>query len=168
MKEYQQQVLDRLVTCAKEINRPPKREMLLERGSWRNDMDLKSMDGNEFFEVFLRKADAFPENFSIGLVWCPREDPERVCLIRCNGPHGEFRVDSSTPGPHYGHHVHLATAAAIAAGEKPERGGQVTTAFASFEEAIVYFINHCHIVKAGDHFPHAKPAPLFDKPGERQ
>jgi hypothetical protein len=37
--------------------------MKLERGSWRNDMRLKSVGGGHDFRVFMRKSEDFPENF---------------------------------------------------------------------------------------------------------
>ncbi|MGC9260042.1 MAG: hypothetical protein ACP5I8_08210 [Phycisphaerae bacterium] len=163
MKNYSQAKLDELVRCAKIVTQPPKREMSLDRGAMRNDMELTSANGEEVFEVFLRQSEAFPENFSIGLIWRPREDPERVCLIRCNGPHGEFLGQPSGLTPHYGHHIHLATEASIAAGEKPEGTAGLTTEFASFEQAIAFFIVRCNLPDAWQYFPQAKPAPLFDK-----
>ncbi len=168
MKNYRQQQLEDLISCAKVITRPPGRQMSLDRGSWRNDMELRAEHGDERFEVFLRRAEALPENFSIGLVWCPREDPERVCLIRCNGPHGDFTGDIPAPVPHFSHHIHLATEAAIAAGEKPERSASPTDRFGSFEEAIAFFIDRCNIAGYWKHFPQARLLPLYDKLGDHK
>jgi hypothetical protein len=168
MKNYPQGKLDELVSCPKVITRPPKREMSPDRGSLRNEMEIKSANGEEIFEVFLRQSQAFPENFSIGLVWCPGEDPERVCLMRCNGPHGEFLGEPSSLQPHFGNHIHLATQEAIADGNKPEATASLTNEFASFEQAIAYFIVRCKIEDAWQYFPHAKSVPLFDNREDRQ
>ena len=51
----------------------------------RNDMTLKSTDGKHSFRAFLRQSEEFPENFSVGLVYQPGEEPGSFQLIRCNG-----------------------------------------------------------------------------------
>ncbi len=67
MTTYSQQDIERLISCAKVISDPPRKEMRVERGSRRNDMRLRSQEGELEFSVFMRVNDDFPENFSIGL-----------------------------------------------------------------------------------------------------
>ena len=42
MKTYSQEEIDSLISCPKVIAEPPKREMRSERGSKRNNMELRS------------------------------------------------------------------------------------------------------------------------------
>ncbi len=76
-----------LVHCPKIIEEAPKKEMRVDRGSRRNDLRLRTKDGQAAFHVFIRQNEKFPENFSIGLDYLP-QDGGRVPLLRCNGPHG--------------------------------------------------------------------------------
>ena len=89
MKNYSQGEIDGLITCKKRITDPPRKEMKADRGSLRNDMQLESLDGKMEFAVFMRINERFPENFSIGLNFIPRDEPGSFCLLRYNGPHGE-------------------------------------------------------------------------------
>ncbi len=82
--------LQALLVVPKLISEPPRREMKLDRGHWRNDMRLRSVEGDRDFRVFMRKSEEFPENFSIGLTYRPNDGGEEIPLLRCNGPHGEF------------------------------------------------------------------------------
>jgi len=82
------QEIDELIACAKRIVEPPKKEMQLASGHWRNDMKLQSDDGKYDFSVFMRKDEDFEENFSIGLIYKPRDIRGEIHLLRCNGPHG--------------------------------------------------------------------------------
>ena len=101
MKQYTQNELDDLISCEKEIYDPPKQDMREERGSRRNNMGLRSLDGSREFSVFMRINEDFPENFSIGLEYHPQEERGSICLLRCNGPHGDFfrRSHSLIPFP---------------------------------------------------------------------
>ena len=62
-----------LIACPKEVVDPPRREM--EGRMKRNEMTLRSADKKPEFRVFLRQAEEFLENFSIGLVYLPHEEP---------------------------------------------------------------------------------------------
>lgn len=55
--------------------------MQLSNKHYRNGMKLKSTDGELEFSVFMRKNEMFHENFSIGLVFHPKDDPQEVHLI---------------------------------------------------------------------------------------
>jgi len=48
--------IDQLIQCPKNITDPPKKEMQLIDGNWRNDMKLQSVDGEHDFSVFMRKT----------------------------------------------------------------------------------------------------------------
>ena len=53
------QEIEKLIACAKRIVEPPKKEMYLTSGHWRNDMKLQSDDGEYDFSVFIRKDEDF-------------------------------------------------------------------------------------------------------------
>lgn len=73
-------------------------------------------------------------------------------LLRCNGPHGGFN-DLFDPGhPHWDYHVHRASAEMMEAGLRPERAATVNEDFASYEEAVQYFLRATNITDARSHF----------------
>ncbi len=154
--------IERLIRCPKVISDPPKKEMAEDRGSLRNSMRLTAKEGQGEFLAFMRKNADFSENFSIGLDYCPRDGSGRVCLLRCNGPHGEWIDDFHDLHPHYGYHIHRARAENIEAGFRAERGAEVTGEYVSYEEALRHFVRLCNIEEAGKYFPELKPLPLFD------
>lgn len=160
MKEYTQNELDDLIACPKGITDPPRREMRLESNQRRNDMRLRSQDGDRDFRVFMRVHDLFNENFSIGLVHLPKDGSGEVVLLRCNGPHGEYN-DRFDPGhPHAEFHVHRATEEAIRAGFRPEKRADRTVHFASYSEALSWFLQEVNIVDAAIHFPENRQVSL--------
>jgi len=92
MRTFTDEELKSLIACPKQVIAPPRREMRLDGKMKRNDMTLKSADGKHEFRVFMRQNDEFPENFSIGLMYLPNEEPGSFQLLRCNGQHGGERV----------------------------------------------------------------------------
>ena len=106
MRTFTDEEIASLVACPKQMVDPPRRDMRIEGKMKRNDMTLKSEDSNHSFRVFLRQSDEFPENFSIGLLYVPGEEPGSFQLIRCNGQHGGERVH-----PHHAvYHIHRSKA----------------------------------------------------------
>ena len=153
MSEYTQSELDDLITCPKEIIEPPRRELRLEGNQRRNDMRLRAQDGDREFRVFMRMHNEFNENFSIGLVHAPRDGSGEVVLLCCNGPHGEYNANFDPQHPHAEFHVHRASEEAIRAGFRPEKRADRTEHFASFREALSYFLREVNIVNAAMYFP---------------
>ena len=151
-RRYTQDEIDSLIGCAKTITEPPKREMKLDRGHFRNDMRLRSGDGALEFRVFMRRSEDLPENFSIGLAFLPRDGTGEILLLRCNGPHGGFNDTFDPDDPHWDFHVHRATAEMIEAGQRPEKSAVVNRDFASYEEALQYFLRTVNITDAGLYF----------------
>lgn len=154
-----QSFLDSLIVCPKEIIEPPKKEMQLLNGAWRNSMKLKSKDGEHEFTVFMRKNEAFEEDFSIGLVYHTKEKIGDIILARYNGPHDV--VDDLESDPHYGYHIHTAKAEYIEKGKKPERGGTITKKYASYQEAIMCILTDFNITNAGNYFTTYQSPTLF-------
>ena len=85
---YNQNEIDALISCPKSLTEPPKRDLRLVGADWRNDMTLQSEGCKGEFAVFFRRSDDFPENFSIGLKYDPKDGSGEITLLRCNGQHG--------------------------------------------------------------------------------
>ena len=151
-RRYTQQEIDDLIACPKVVSEPPKREMKLDRGHFRNDMRLKSTDGKMEFRVFMRRSEDLPENFSIGLAFLAKDRSGEVVLLRCNGPHGGYNDSFDADHPHWDYHVHRASAEMIEAGLRPERAATINRDFASYEEAVQYFLRATNITDARTYF----------------
>jgi hypothetical protein len=115
------------------------------------------------FSVFIRKNAVFDENFSVGLVYRSSDGRGEVILLRCNGKHGTYNFNSDPNHPHYDFHVHKASETAIEAGERAEKHAVKTTEFASYREAVQYFVKTVNInqVNAAKHFPSEVQTRLF-------
>lgn len=153
MKEYSQEEIERLITCPKEIFDPPRKDMKRVRGYRRNDMKLRSTKGEHEFAVFMRINDKFQENFSIGLMYFPTGERGSVCLLRFNGPHGDFISEDDSPKTHFLPHIHKADSDNISAGLRGERGAIKTEDYASYDEALQKFIQTINIINVMDYFP---------------
>ncbi len=141
MSAYTQKEIDELIASPKHVGEPPKREMKQIHAHLRNDMTLLSSGGIVgVFRVFMRRSVDFPENFSIGLIYLPNDTRGELTLLRCNGQHGDFNGSFDPEHPHYDYHVHRADERAIDAGLKPEKYAAITGEYASFEEALQYFL----------------------------
>jgi hypothetical protein len=151
-RSYTQEEIDLLIACPKLVSEPPKREMKLDRGHFRNDMRLKSSDGKLDFRVFMRRSEDLPENFSIGLAFTPNDGTGEIQLLRCNGPHGRYNYSFDPDHPHCDYHVHRASAASIDAGLRPETAAAATREFASYEEALKYFLRTANVTDAMTYF----------------
>lgn len=164
MKKYSQEEIEGLITCKKRITDPPRKEMKADRGSLRNDIQLESLDGKMGFSVFMRINERFPENFSIGLNFIPRDEPGSFCLLRYNGPHGEHDNTPIEEGhPHFGYHIHSAKAALIEAGILPERYAEITGTYASYKEALFQFLKIINIQDAEQYFDNLGQDSLFER-----
>lgn len=166
-RAYTQQELEDLIGCSKIVSEPPKEQMKPDRGHLRNDMRLKSVEGDREFRVFLRRSADLPENFSIGLVYLPTDGTGEVTLLRCNGPHGSYSDSFDPEHPHWDCHVHRATAQMIEAGLRPEKEAAVSEDFASFEEAVHYFLRVTNVQEGPTYFPKVMQGllPFEEEPG---
>lgn len=151
LSEFTQDKIDSLIKCPKIITKPPKKNMILHEGHYRNHMELESKDGQHKFFVFMRKNEMFEENFSIGLEYLS-PDGTRLCLVRFNGPHGEHINDFDFDNPHLNYHIHIAKEENIIKGLKPEKYAEVTRKFATFDEALLYFLDFCNITDKDKYF----------------
>lgn len=148
MAEYSQAELDDLLACPKKVKTPPTRSSKLVDAFFRNQARLVRADGRDGdFAVFMRQSEEFLENFSVGLLYVPNDGRQEVTVIRCNGPHGAF---NGLPGydpahPHWTFHIHSASESALDDGAKAEKWALATDLFASYEEALQYFVRAINI-----------------------
>ena len=171
MSEWTQAQLDALIVCPKRITVPPKTRMEQARGYWRNGMDLEAVDGSRRFRAYMRVNDAFPENFSIGLIVLPVDGAagdlrEEIHLLRCNGPHEEVGSKEARPGMpgwHFGYHIHRAKADNMDAGMRAERGAETTSEYGSFSEALSFFVKTCGVQGAKAYLSEILAKRLFDQ-----
>lgn len=140
---YTDEFIEKLMKCEKLVIDPPSREYKEDRGQLKKNFTLQSTDGDYVFLAFIRASVHFKENFSIGLDYNPKEERGTICLLRCNGAHGESIVF-----PHHStFHLHKASAETINKGLKPESNIEETFDYASLEEAIQYFCNTINLNK---------------------
>ena len=92
-----------------------RKELRLVGTDWRNDMKMVSKGHPGEFNAFFRRSEDFPENFSIGLSYDPKDGSGEITLLRCNGPHGVFNGTFDPTHPHWGYHIHknLCTVASL-------------------------------------------------------
>lgn len=133
---YTDNIIQELLECEKQVVDPPSKDFKEDRGQLKKVFSLQSIDGKYAFNAFIRGNIYFNENFSVGLDYNPKEEKGTLCLLRCNGAHGENIVF-----PHHSYfHIHKANAESINSGLKPESNIVETDDYASLEEAIQYFI----------------------------
>ena len=156
---YEEEYIAKLFGCPKEILEPPAKDYKEDRGHMKKNFTLQSLDGTFLFRCFIRYNVMFPENFTIGLDFNPREEKGTICLLRCNGTHGETRQI-----PHHAScHIHKASAESINSGLKPESNIEITEEYATIDQAIQYFINFINLKQEDriKYFPE-KQIGLFD------
>jgi hypothetical protein len=147
---YTDDLIEGLISCLKKVTDSPK-DSGVGRGSSKVKFSLESTDGNYLFSGFISKNLTFQENFSIGLVYHPKDEKRSIVLLRVNGPHGP---NENTPH-HEGPHVHLSTADRINSGLKPEGKIEIAISYATVDDAIQYYIKRINVIVADrqKHFP---------------
>jgi hypothetical protein len=138
---YSDALIGELIGCEKIFIEPPPRNYREDRGHLKKNFSLRSIDEKYLFSVFIRQSTMFIENFSIGLEYNPRDERGKICLLRCNGPHGESKVFPH----HITNHIHIATAWTINEGLKSESNIEINTNYFSLEEAIQFFVQKINI-----------------------
>ncbi len=167
MHLYTQSELENLISCHKEIIHPPKQNFSEIGGHLSNNMQLKSTDGLHSFYVFIRINAKFIENFTIGLRYTPRDGSDHFNLLRCQGPHGEYRGTLTEGDPHFEYHIHIAKAENIAEGKLAEKIGEFTDSYSTYEDALAYFVRRCNIIGAEEHFNFMRQLDLNDIWGDQ-
>ena len=83
-------------------------------------------------------------------------------LLRCNGNHGEVVENPLKPIPHYGYHIHKITVKEYERGQLTDpKFSELTTEYASYEQALTYFCERVNIANASDYFPNINQLGLF-------
>lgn len=150
MEMYTDQFILDLIVCPKSIIEAPK-DSGISRGSFKTVFVMASVDGLHNFIGFISRNTIFQENFFIGLVYDPKEEKGKICLLRCNGLHGEV-----IGIPHHSFfHIHTVTADDINNGIKVEKHIQKTEEYSTLEDAIQFYIKYVNILLADrkKHFP---------------
>lgn len=148
---YTDAILRELIAMPKAIIDAPKlvkesRATFIKKG-----FTMSSIDDKYSFNGFITQNRVFTENFSVGLVYNPKNEKGSIVLLRVNGAHGGTDIDS-----HHAHcHIHTATAERINSGLKPEGHIEITTAYAMLEDAIQFYLDTIglSIADRNKHFP---------------
>lgn len=153
--------IEYLIRCEKKVIEPPHKNFHIVGANKRNDFKVSADNDDKLFSVFLRQNIEFQENFSIGLLY--HFEGKKVLLFRVNGNHGEVVTNPLKPSPHFGYHVHKLTENEFDLGNyyDPKLHTE-TEAYASFDQAIVFFIRHVNIIDGLSHFPNLNQLPLFE------
>ena len=157
---YTDEDLSQLISCQKRISQPPRKEMRAEGGYLRNDMELESLDGKHAFRAFMRQSRQFPENFSVGIDYLPKDEPGSFCLMRCNGMHGGHKIHPH----HLICHIHRSKAEDVNSRLLVERHIEPTGEYAAFRDALRYFLLAVSVqaTDLSQYFPGLSQANLFE------
>jgi hypothetical protein len=161
MEQLKNADIERLLGSGKVITEGSKKGMTLRSGSLRNDLKLETTDGKDRFSAFIRVSESFVEDFSIGIDYITDEG-KHICLMRCNGKHGEHRNHRPGSQPFYDFHIHLATEEAIDQGESPEQFAEQTNEYATWQDALRYFFERANVKNAVEYFPEISQKNLFE------
>jgi hypothetical protein len=138
---YTDQLIQQLITCQKIVTDPPK-EKDARSGYIKKVFTLLSVDEQFSFSGFMNQNIMFPENFSVGLVYKPKEERGSITLLRCNGMHG-----GTIQNPHHAYcHIHTVQADYLNQGARVENHIEITNEYSTFDMAIQYYINRIGIV----------------------
>ena len=128
-KLYSDEDLDGLRSMQKRVTNPGAR-WVPKHGHRQRNFKVDGQEGEAVrFEVYQRQNESDENDFSCGIAYIP-PGGRRLTLGRYNGPshiHGSIN---------YRPHIHRATAAAIAAGRKPESEADETDRFTSLDGAF--------------------------------
>lgn len=161
MRIYTDDELEYLRRCPKVISVPPKYVDSYDRGHYRNNMELQSVDGQHSFSVFMRRHDIFAENFSIGLRYHPTAPPGSFILVRFNGPHKHINSWDDFDSHHYGYHIHKTTQESLEKGYRAEIYAELTTEYSNYNDALLYFLRYCNIRDNHEYFTRLRQGSLF-------
>ena len=78
------------------------------------------------------------------MVYIPKEEKSKICLIRCNGLHGEVKDI-----PHHSFfHIHKVSAEDLNNGLRVERNIFKTNEYSSLESAIQFFFKYLNVLNS--------------------
>jgi hypothetical protein len=151
-------LLNKLITCKKEVIQFPGKGYKEEFGHKKLDFNCQADQEGFSFRVFIRQSLKFQEDFSVGLVWQRPEGLPPLNLYRCNGLHG-----GAIAFPHHAHfHIHTLNLVDIQAGRTEPRMLTITDAYDSLPKAIFYFAEQVNILDIKTYFPPPQPQLFAD------
>lgn len=138
--------VEEYITCEKIIDRKRKPAFKEESRHVRMTIELTCPTANVKMSMFLRRLKDFPEDFTVGLkLDGPNEIMEYdVVLVRFQGPHGGQSAEKSMLDLHNSFHIHEYTQDDMKCRRK-KASYKEQAKFGSFEEAIIHFMEYCHI-----------------------
>ncbi|MDR3693467.1 hypothetical protein [Mucilaginibacter sp.] len=138
---YTDEFLKGLIDCPKKIVDHPK-EKEGRADFLKKSFGLISINEEYRFNGFITQSLVFDENFSIGLVFNPKDEKGTITLLRCNGRHG-----GTKEFPHHAEwHIHYADAEMINLGLKPEGRIITTNEYSTLDSAIQFYIQHINLM----------------------
>ena len=146
------------------MSKVPVRGLREESGHRRCNLTLHApTDSTVRFEVFIRQTLRYIENFSLGLIYHPRDKGHgAITLVRYNGAHGEQML---TPDGHYAQpHIHYLTAEELARGYLQPRALRrvLTDRFSTLEDAIPVFLQDIGVSNVNTYFEDLMQGKLFN------
>ena len=146
------------------MSKVPVRGLREESGHRRCNLTLHApTDSTVRFEVFIRQTLRYIENFSLGLIYHPRDKGHgAITLVRYNGAHGEQML---TPDGHYAQpHIHYLTAEELARGYLQPRALRrvLTDRFSTLEDAIPVFLQDIGVSNVNTYFEDLTQGKLFN------
>lgn len=138
--------VDELLSCPKTIDRKRKPPFREEYRHYKMSIELTCESTNVKMTMFLRRLKDFPEDFTVGLkLDGPNEIMDcDVVLLRYQGPHGGQSATRSQNDLHNSYHIHEYTEDDRLCHRK-KASYKCDGEYASFEEAIVRFMERCSI-----------------------
>lgn len=138
--KFTEQLIQRLLNCPKEIVQPPVKPRH-EKGHYRIGFELQSVDKEFYFNAFGRYNSTFPENFSVGLIYFPKDERGSFEILRCNGMHGEHKLFPH----HVNFHIHKITTEAIENNLKEDCNIEITDEYVTFDDALRFFVKYINL-----------------------
>ncbi len=151
--------VEEYIKCEKIIDRKRKPSFKDEFRHIKMSIELACAESNVGMSMFLRRLKDFPEDFTVGLkLDGPNEIMESdVVLVRFQGPHGGQSKEKTLYDLHNSYHVHEYTQDDMNCRRK-KASYKGPGDFCSFEEAIIRFMEYCHITD---------PNGIFDEEREK-
>lgn len=158
---YTDELVQRLLTCPKRV--VVGLRTVPARGSYtKKEFTLCSEDGQYDFKGFICQNAHLIEDYSCGLVYNPKGERGRFCLLRVNGIHGR---NKQIPHHNFGHE-HTLSAADINSGITSPKNVVEISGFLTFEQAIQHYTKRINLLETDrrKHFPipQSSQGNLFD------
>ena len=109
-----------------------------------------TVTGNEgsVFKVSIRKNLLDPLDFSVILIYLPKDEGRGFVLRRYNGKH--FHKNDLEGNQLHDHHIHMATERYQQAGLKPEGYAEVSDEYASVQQAVKCLFRDANFQRGSD------------------